>query len=207
MDTKKIKDLRSRIPVGISEANSLLATYGSVESAVSKWTSAKESQKKKAEQRKYDDISSLWMFDKAYCENIVESEKKFLKPLSEHYCSQLWRKYVSEKQLHLMLANLDSELKFKDEEKQKYAWLNDWNEDNYDAFKEKIAPLFSWHPEDEVLFFWGRNAGLETNWKYLCKYWIAFLYDDEMNIVINPSSSEVLILGVNGYVAKALRKV
>ena len=106
-----------------------------------------------------------------------------------------------------MLANLDSELKFKSEEKQKYAWLNDWNEDNYDAFKEKIAPLFSWHPEDEVLFFWGRNAGLETNWKYLCKYWIAFLYDDEMNIVINPSSSEVLILGVNGYVAKALRKV
>jgi hypothetical protein len=37
----------------------------------------------------------------------------------------------------------------------------------------------------------------------ICKFWICFLYEDEMNIIINPKSEMAFMIGVNGYVATA----
>ena len=154
---------------------------------------------------KYVEISEFWEFEKENCENLDEADKQYLKPFSRSYCCKLWNEYVSEKHRHLMLVENQSDWKIQNKTVQEYNWFEDWNNDQFDAFNVNIAPILNWQENDEVYFFWSRYSGLETEWRFVCKYWMSFLYEDEMNIVINPGSEQVLIIGVNGYVALGSR--
>jgi|GEM_PF-2055497 len=207
MDIEKVKQIRDKTSLGLNESKKLLEKYGTVEKSLVQWHLESQWMEEQKASRKYEDIDDLWVFKEKWCENIKESDKPFLKPLSDKYCAELWAEYVSEQHRHLMLVNDDAEWKIKEKVIQEYSWMPDWNNDNISAFQENIAPLLNWNTDEQVYFFWGRNSGLETQWKYLCCYWIAFLYDDEMNIVINPKSEKVLILGVHGYVATGTREV
>ena len=197
MNFSKIKEIRKRIPVGISEAKSLIESHSSIIDAVTYW----KDQQKIAENQPYGDINKVWMFDLSHCENIEASDKEELKLLSESYCSELWSEYVTDKHRHLMLVHKDEDWKITNKVSQQYNWLSDWNNDKHVAFYRIVAPLLQWEMDDIVYFFWNRHSGIETQWNLVCKYWISFLYDDEMNIVVNPKSNNVLILGVHGYVA------
>ncbi len=154
---------------------------------------------------KYNDLSSLWYFDKKWCENIDDTDREFIKPMTEAYSSALWSNCVSAKCNHLMWVKNSSDWKVINNTTLDCHWSGPWEEDNYHYFYDVIAPLMSWDLSDSVYYFWGQFSGLETSWNLLCKYWIAFLYEDEMNIIINPASKEVLILGVSGIVAKGER--
>ena len=151
---------------------------------------------------KFKNKNEIWFFGDKYCENITEDERARIRVLTEGYSSLLWRKYVSEQHRHLMLVEND-EWKLSDVTKSSYNWTNDWNDDIEEAFSHNIAKLLPWKLDDEVLFFWQESSSVMAPWWLICKCWMCFLYEDEMNIIVNPGSEVAIMIGVNGYVATA----
>jgi hypothetical protein len=151
---------------------------------------------------KFEDKNEIWFFGDEYCENITVDERACIKVLTEESSASMWRKYVSEQHRHLMLVEND-EWKLSEVRQLSYSWLNDWNNDIPDAFSNNLAKTLPWVLDDEVLFFWNRTSSVMAPWWLICKFWICFLYEDEMNIIINPKSEMAFMIGVNGYVATA----
>lgn len=200
MNFTKLKEIRKQIPVGLAEAQRLLKQHATVEQAVVYWHKQNALKEQQVFEGQYDDIEEIWFFEPTYCHNIDPKDLQMIHPLTPQYASKLWGTLVSPKHRHLMTIE-GNNWYIKNERKVDYNWEVDWEEDRFDAFTEHIAPLLKWDTDHDVLFFWGRYTALEAPWKLLCKYWISLLYEDEMNIVINPKSNRVLILGTRGYVA------
>ena len=146
--------------------------------------------------------NEFWFFGDEYCEGITEDERARIRVLTKDYSSLMWRKYISDQHRHLMLVRND-EWKVTDVKQSSYNWTNDWNDDVPEAFSQNIAKLVPWHFDDEALFFWQESSSVMAPWWLICKYWMCFLYEDEMNIIVNPDSKVVIMIGVNGYVATA----
>ncbi len=149
---------------------------------------------------KYGKLEHLWEFGAAYCKEIKPAHKIALKPLSSSYSAKLWEKYVSTTQKHLMQIKKDAEANFKELHLIDYNWLEDWELDNYYAFKQKLAPLVTWDRNDKVYFFWKKSIGIETTWEVFCEYWIPFFYEDEANIIINSNDKKCIVFSSNGMI-------
>ena len=102
-----------------------------------------------------------------------------------------------------MMVTSDNEWNIKNVKSfnKEWNWCKSWEEDDYSAFEKNVRHRLNWNAKDLIYFFWGRYTATETNWETLYKYWIPFMYEDEMNIVLNPNSMNVLIIGVNGSIA------
>ena len=47
-----------------------------------------------------------------------------------------------------------------------------------------------------------KGSAVKTTWRTLCDYWIEFMYEDELNIVINPKDTKALLIGIGSYLAE-----
>lgn len=196
MQLENIKKIRSELNIGLTEAKKLSDEFNTIEDAIEYWKEKERKAKIMEENKKYGNLMDWWTFGTEYCKPIDPGHLYLLKPLTPSYCAKLWYKYVSKTHRHLMLVGSDR--KIYDEKKINYNWEDGWERDDYSFMTKNIAPLLDWKEEDQIFFFWGRYTGLETTWKLFCEYWIPFMYDDEKNIIINPSSESVLILAVHG---------
>ena len=206
-DLEKINFVRLKLKIGLIEAKKLVDKFSDVNLAINYWEKQIEEERSTLQNQKYDSIDKLYYFENDYCIPILEDcDKSKIRVLSNNYCSELWNEYVSEKHKHLMLINEAENWKIENEISKDYNWEKDWNENNIKAFEENIKPLIDFKEDDKILYFWSKYAGIETEWKIICKYWIAFLYEDESNIIINPKKSKVLILSTNGNISIGNRK-
>ena len=112
----------------------------------------------------------------------------------ENECSDLWEKYISEKNRHFMKLDSDEwpSLLVK-KESILYRWLDDWNNDNIEEFKNVILNL-GVPIDSEVYFFWMKEIGVKTKWQIFARNWINFLYEDEGCILVVPESKCSLVL-------------
>ncbi len=214
MSIEDIKHIRDLLNIGLTEAKQLLIENGTVTSAIKKWNDRQAELIELEKNKKYIDFKD-WFYIKDF---FVECSKRFfkdkntipnkIKPLTENYSKQLWNTYISEKQRHLMLVKSDDDWKINKVESfaKEWNWGTSWNKEEYPAFEKNVKHRLNWDDEDVIYFFWGRYTAAETNWETLCKYWIPFMYEDEMNIVFNPKSQKVLIIGVHGSIAIGERK-
>jgi len=74
-----------------------------------------------------------------------------------------------------------------------YRWLDDWNNDIIEEFKNIILSL-GVPIDSEVYFFWMKEIGVKTKWQIFARNWINFLYEDEGCILVVPESERSLIL-------------
>ncbi len=206
-DLEKINFIRLQLKIGLIEAKELINKFNDVDLAINYWKKQIEEKQKKIQNQKYDSFNKLYFFEDEYCIPILEdNDKSKIRVLSNNYCSELWNKYVTEKPNHLMLINDTKNWKIENEISKDYNWENDWNENNVIAFENNIKPLIDYKEEDKIIYFWSKYSGVETEWRIICKYWIAFLYEDESNIIINPNNTKVMILATNGNVSIGKRK-
>jgi hypothetical protein len=139
-------------------------------------------------------VGNFYFFENDYClPALEESDKMKIQFLSEDECSTYWEKYVSKKHDQLLQIPINENINYLN-----YNWEKDWIENNTEAFNVHIKPLIVYQNNDEVLFFWNKSTGVKTEWSIVCKYWIAFLFEDEGNILINPSHPTVLFLSTHG---------
>ncbi|WP_103070100.1 DUF2947 family protein [Aquimarina sediminis] len=214
MSIEKIKHIRDELSIGLTEAKQLLMENGSVASAIKKWKDKQTELGVLQKNKKYIDFKD-WFYIKEF---FVECSQRFfndndsipnrVKPLTENYSKQLWNEYVSEKHRHLILVKSDNDWKVNNviSFAKEWSWGASWNEGDYPAFEKNVKHRLDWKDDDIIYFFWGRYTATETNWKTLYKYWIPFMYEDEMNTVVNPKSRNVLIIGVNGSIGIGERK-
>ncbi|GAA0718264.1 hypothetical protein GCM10009430_16160 [Aquimarina litoralis] len=206
MSIEKIKHIRDVLHIGLVEAKQLLIAHGTVESAIEKWKDKQAQLIELEKNKKYINFND-WFYIKEF---FVECSQQFfntddtipnkIKPLSENYARQLWNTYVSEKHRHLMMVKSDEDWNITNVKSfaQEWNWGTSWNQNEYSAFEKHVKDRLDWEDHDIIYFFWGRYTAAEISWETLYKYWIPFMYEDEMNIVINPKSSMVLIIGVSG---------
>ena len=115
--------------------------------------------------------------------------------LDKDVASKIWESSISTQHEHLMQLN-DEEwrqlevIKFTSV----WDWEESWQKDEYDAFYNFFQDKFKWKDDDKVLFFWMKGSAVETTWRTLCDYWIEFMYEDELNIVINPKDTKALLI-------------
>jgi hypothetical protein len=205
-DLEKINLVRSKLNISLSAEKELIDKFNNVDLAIESWEKQIEDEQKASLDKKYDSLEKFYYFENEYCyPTLTDFDKPEIQAFTNNYCSQLWNKYISESQKHLMLINNPDQWKIKNEIKKEYNWQNDWNETNTEAFNEIVKPLIDWEEDDEVMFFWNKYSGIESKWGIICKYWISFLYDDESNIIINPKSKKVIILSTNGNLSIAER--
>lgn len=205
-DLEKINLVKLKLNIGLSAAKELIDKFNDVDLAIESWEKQIEDEQKASLDKKYDSLEKFYYFENEYCyPTLTDFDKPEIKAFTNNYCSQLWNKYISESQKHLMLINNPDQWKIKNEIKKEYNWQNDWNETNTEAFNENVKPLIDWEEDDEVMFFWNKYSGIESKWGIICKYWISFLYDDESNIIINLKNKKVIILSTNGNLSIAER--
>ncbi|QKX04050.1 DUF2947 family protein [Aquimarina sp. TRL1] len=209
MNIEDIKHIRNTLRIGISEARQLLEDHGTVTSAIKKWKEKQAELLAFEKNKKYISFKN-WFYIKDF---FIECSQRFfndnetipnkIKPLTENYSKKLWNNYVSEKHRHLMMVTSDDDWKIKNLESfvNEWSWETSWNENDEGAFEKNVKHRLDWDANDMIYFFWGRYTGAETNWETLYKYWIPFMYEDEMNIVVNPKSKKVLVIGVHGSIA------
>ncbi|WP_409415847.1 DUF2947 family protein [Flavobacterium sp. PS2] len=203
---EKINLVKLKLNIGLSTAKELIDKFSDVDLAIESWEKQIEDEQKASLNQKYDSLEKFYYFENEYCyPTLSDSDKGEIKAFANNYCSQIWDKYISESQKHLMLINNPDQWKIKNEIKKEYNWQNDWNETNTEAFNENVKSLIDWEEDDEVMFFWNKYSGIESKWGIICKYWISFLYDDESNIIINPKNKKVIILSTNGNLSIAER--
>lgn len=126
-----------------------------------------------------------------------------VKPLSENYAQELWNKNISKKYGHAIMMQSDKDWRINNIQSfaKDWNWEASWSEDDYSAFEKNVKHRLDWEAEDIIYFFWNHHTAAETDWEILYKYWIPFMYEDEMNMVFNPKSKKVLLIGVNGSIA------
>lgn len=209
MNIEEVKHIRNTLNIGLSEAKQLLVENGTVASAIKKWKDRQAELLEIEKNKKYIDFKD-WFYIKDF---FIECSQHFfkdkdtipnkIKPLTENYSKQLWNQHISEKQRHLMLVKSDDDWNITNVESfaKEWNWGTSWNEEDYPAFEKNVKHRLDWDSSDMVYFFWGRYTGAETNWETVYKYWIPFMYEDEMNIILNPKSEKVLIIGVSGSIA------
>ncbi len=209
MSIEEIKHIRDELSIGLAEAKQLLIENGSATSAIKIWNDRQAELLEIEKNKKYIEFKD-WFYIKEF---FVECSQRFfnsqdtipnkIKPLTENYSKLLWNKYISEKQRHLMLVKSDDDWNITNVESfaKEWNWGTSWNEEDYSAFEKNVKHKLDWKSSDVVYFFWGRYTAAETNWETVYKYWIPFMYEDEMNIILNPKSKKVLIIGVQGSIA------
>jgi hypothetical protein len=139
-------------------------------------------------------LEKFYFFEEGYCIPVLEEKDKVkIQFLTEEECSDFWEKYVSKKYDHWLQIPINESINYLN-----YNWEKDWIENNIEAFDVHIKPLIGYQNNDEVLFFWNKSTGVKTEWNIICKYWITFLFEDEGNILINPSHPSVLYLSTHG---------
>ncbi|MFD2562868.1 DUF2947 family protein [Aquimarina rubra] len=214
MNIEDIKHIRNTLNIGLTEAKQLLSEKETVETAIQKWKDAQAEILAIEENKKHIDFKD-WFYIKDF---FVECSQRFfndnetipnkIKPLSENYSKELWNKHVSEKHRHLMMVRSDEDWNIKNIQSfaNEWSWGTSWNKDDYSAFEKNVKHRLDWNDNDIIYFFWGRYTAAETDWETLYKYWIPFMYEDEMNIVLNLKSKKALIIGVNGSIGIGERR-
>lgn len=133
-----------------------------------------------------------WFFDDP---EISENDLGKILPFSEEYASRLWEEQICP-QRHLLSGGKGEwagQLK-----KITYNYTNDWNNNNYTTFAECLSGLADLPDDEIIVFFWCREAGLETTWGVFLKNWINFLYDDEAPILMCPKTGFAAVFAPSG---------
>ncbi len=136
---------------------------------------------------------------------ILISDLNQIKIFTEQYSEVQWQKYVSSKNRHFMLLGNDEwPASIVHDKNYLYNWQNDWNDNHFESFKEKLIELEI--PDSTIiLFFWMKEHCIETTWKIFVNNWINFLYEDEGCILVNLLNKKTIIFS-NGNSWAGIRK-
>ena len=129
--------------------------------------------------------------------------ERHIAPLKKEESSKIWEEAISLEHQHLMQLNDKEWSRLEVQQLSSWEWEESWQMNDYDAFYNFFQDKFRWKEDERVLFFWMKESAVETTWRTLCDYWIEFMYEDELNMVINPKDIKALIIGINSYVAEA----
>lgn len=149
------------------------------------------------------DFEGSWIF---YIDDVrvQDEELEEIKPLTDNYSSFLWKKYISEKSVHIMLMKEDEYLL---KPKSIYNFNKDWNSRKYQDLAAALYEALDFDCKDTIYFFWNCNWGVEISWEFFLKHWINFLFEDEGPIIINPCSYNCVLFSPQGEVIIAKRRV
>ncbi len=134
-----------------------------------------------------------WMFEmEPY---ICEEDLDCIQPLSPEYSSKLWIEHIS-KRRHLML---EGEKDWTDSlHKADYNWSDDWDSNYTKGLSDFLRDQIFLHKDDTVLYFWKKEAAVETKWGVFLRNWIHFLFEEESPILFNVRTGFALKFSVHG---------
>jgi hypothetical protein len=145
-----------------------------------------------------DQWDGKWaFFDSAFKVNDNDYDK--IKPLNEEFSCQLWDKFISTKNRHLVLLDNDEWPKLLTRTVSVYNWLDDWNNNNPTKLQEVLQQHVGMSIDGIVLFFWMKECAVETTWEIFLTHWINFLhYDDEGSILLSMETHQAIIFSPVG---------
>ena len=125
--------------------------------------------------------------------NISKTDKKHIRVLEEESCVSLWKSLVSNESRHFMLLN-DTEWPSLIVNKNDvfYHWLDDWNINKSENFKQELLKL-PISKNEIIYYFWMQEIGIKTTWSVFCDNWINFLYEDEGCVLVCLENKTSLI--------------
>ncbi|MEO9591706.1 DUF2947 family protein [Rhodopirellula bahusiensis] len=128
---------------------------------------------------------------------IADADQLAINVLDESDASNRWDQLVSASNRHFMfLDETEWPAILVRDASVFYTWMDDWNNDNADAFCNALRTL-DIDLTQSVTVFWMREHAIESSWDAFTRNWINFLYEDEGCIVV-PSVSYTSLVLSNG---------
>jgi hypothetical protein len=144
-----------------------------------------------------EEYDGAWYFlgagdDEPY---VTAEDLQYIKPLTKEYSRQLWCKYVSSRGWHLMLLH---ERDWPRRGRVLYTFSANTSPRADDVeqlyFVEQLSKWLELQSTERVIFFWGKNSGIQTTWSMFLRYWTCYMFDNEGCILIIPVTTKAVII-------------
>lgn len=122
---------------------------------------------------------------------VSQSDREQIKPLSESYAADVWRRLVSEHCDHPDHFGTEDWAQADSTWLQEGEWQSQWESDETEL-PDVIADFINWDSNTVVYFCYDSSLIVETTWAVFQRTWKNFLFFDDGPLLIGKKRREVM---------------